>query len=234
MRQAGSNLMMFLDPPDHTRLRGLVSQAFTPRTVDSLKPRIERLVDELLDAVVERGDGRFDVLADLAYPLPTVVICELLGVPVADRERFQGWAAGASRLLDNYLDQAALMEGMAAGMELFRYFTDLLDERKRRPGPDLLSALLAAEAEGDRLTHAELLSTVTLLFVAGFETTMNLVANGMLALLRNPSEIDRLRADPGLVRTGVEELHPLRRPGAHHRPHRHVRRRDRRPGHPGG
>ncbi len=206
VRQAGSNLMMFRDPPDHTRLRGLVSQAFTPRTVDSLKPRIERLVDELLDAVVARGDGELDVLADLAYPLPTVVICELLGVPVADRESFKGWAAGASRLLDNYLDQAALMEGMAAGMELFRYFSDLVEERRKHPGPDLLSALLAAEAEGDRLSHAELLSTVTLLFVAGFETTMNLLGNGMLALLRNPSEIDRLRADPSLVRTGVEEL----------------------------
>ncbi|MEA2827487.1 MAG: pimeloyl-[acyl-carrier protein] synthase [Actinomycetota bacterium] len=206
VRQAGSNLMMFLDPPDHTRLRGLVSQAFTPRTVDSLKPRIERLVDELLDAVVERGDGELDVLADLAYPLPTVVICELLGVPVADRESFKGWAAGASRLLDNYLDQAALMEGMAAGMELFRYFSDLVEQRRAHPGPDLLSALLAAEAEGDRLSHAELLSTVTLLFVAGFETTMNLLGNGMLALLRNPSEIDRLRADPSLVRTAVEEL----------------------------
>ncbi|MEA2900998.1 MAG: pimeloyl-[acyl-carrier protein] synthase [Actinomycetota bacterium] len=206
VRQAGSNLMMFKDPPDHTRLRGLVSQAFTPRTVDSLKPRIERLVDELLDEVVARGDGEFDVLADLAYPLPTVVICELLGVPVADRESFKGWAAGASRLLDNYLDQAALMEGMAAGMELFRYFSDLVEDRRARPGRDLLSALIAAEAEGDRLTQAELLSTVTLLFVAGFETTMNLLGNGMLALLRNPGEIDRLRADPSLVRTGVEEL----------------------------
>jgi cytochrome P450 len=95
---------------------------------------------------------------------------------------------------------------MAAGMELFRYFSDLVEERRARPGADLLSALIAAEAEGDRLSHAELLSTVTLLFVAGFETTMNLLGNGMLALLRNPSEIDRLRADPTLVRTGVEEL----------------------------
>ncbi len=152
VRQAGSNLMMFRDPPDHTRLRGLVSQAFTPHTVDSLKPRIERLVDELLDAVVERDDGELDVLADLAYPLPTVVICELLGVPAADREKFQGWAAGASRLLDNYLDQAALMEGMAAGMELFRYFSDLVEERRVRPGSDLLSALIAAEDEGHKLS----------------------------------------------------------------------------------
>ena len=206
VRQAGSNLMMFKDPPDHTRLRGLVSQAFTPRTVDSLKPRIERLVDELLDVVAERGDGELDVLADLAYPLPTVVICELLGVPVADRESFKAWASGASRLLDNYLDQAALLEGMAAAMELLRYFTDLIEERRRHPGPDLLSALIAAEAGSNHLSHAELLSTVSMLFVGGFETTMNLVGNGMLALLRNPSEIDRLRADPALVRSGVEEL----------------------------
>lgn len=206
VRQAGSSLMMFIDPPDHTRLRGLVSQAFTPRTVDGLRSRIDRLVDELLDVVVERGDGELDVLADLAYPLPTVVICELLGVPAGDRERFKGWSDGASRLLDNYLDQPALMEGMAAAMELFRYFTDLVEERRARPGDDLLSALLVAEAAGDRLTHAELLSTVTLLFVAGFETTMNLVGNGMLALLRHPAQIDRLRADPGLLRPGVEEL----------------------------
>ncbi len=206
LRQAGANVMLFSDPPDHTRLRGLVSQAFTPRTVDSLKPRIERLVDELLDAVVDRGDGELDVLADLAYPLPTVVICELLGVPVADRENFKNGASGVSRLLDNYLEDAARTEAMVAGMELFRYITDLVEERRARPGTDVLSALLAAEAEGDRLTHAELLNTVVLLFVAGFETTMNLLGNGMLALLRNPSEIDRLRADPTLVRLAVEEL----------------------------
>ena len=206
VRQAGSNLMLFLDPPDHTRLRSLVSQAFTPRTVDSLKPRIERLVGELLDAVIERGDGELDVLADLAYPLPTVVICELLGVPVADRESFKVWAAGASRLLDNYVEQAVLMEGMAAGMELARYLTNLIEERRQQPGGDLLSALIAAEAEGDRLTQAELLSTVSLLLIAGFETTMNLIGNGMLALLRHPSEMDRLRADPGLVRSAVEEF----------------------------
>jgi cytochrome P450 len=204
IRQVGSSLMMFLDPPDHTRLRSLVSQAFTPRMVESLRPRIERLVDELLDAVVEIGE--MDVLADLAYPLPTVVICELLGVPPEDRERFKSWSADASRLLDGYLDQAAMDKGMVAGMYLFQYFTDLVDARRKEPRHDLLSALLAAETSGDKLTHAELLSTATLLFVAGFETTMNLVGNGTLALLRNPDQLARMRDEPSLVRSGVEEL----------------------------
>ena len=204
IRQVGSSLMMFLDPPDHTRLRSLVSQAFTPRMVEGLRPRIQLLVDELLDAVVETGE--MDVLADLAYPLPTVVICELLGVPADDREKFKGWSADASRMLDGYLDQASMDKGLVAGMYLFQYFTDLVDERRRQPREDLLSAMLAAETSGDKLTHAELLSTATLLFVAGFETTMNLLGNGTLALLRNPSELARLREDPSLVRTGVEEL----------------------------
>lgn len=204
IRQVGSSLMMFLDPPDHTRLRSLVSQAFTARMVESLRPRIQVLVDELLDAVVERGE--MDVLADLAYPLPTVVICEMLGVPPEDRERFKAWSADASRLLDGYLDKEATDKGMVAGMYLFQYFTDLVDDRRRQPRDDLLTALLAAEEGGERLTHAELLSTATLLFVAGFETTMNLVGNGTLALLRHPDQLARLRDDPGLARPAVEEL----------------------------
>ena len=204
VRQVGSSLMMFLDPPDHTRLRSLVSQAFTPRMVEALRPRIQSLVDELLDAVVETG--QMDVLADLAYPLPTVVICELLGVPAEDRDQFKGWSADASRLLDGYLDKSAMDKGMVAGMYLFQYFTDLVEARRKEPRNDLLSAMLAAEEDGARLTHAELLSTATLLFIAGFETTMNLVGNGTLALLRNPDQLVRLREDPSLIRTGVEEL----------------------------
>jgi cytochrome P450 len=214
IRQVGSSLMMFLDPPDHTRLRSLVSQAFTARMVESLRPRIQLLVDDLLDAVVETGE--MDVLADLAYPLPTVVICELLGVPPEDRDQFKGWSADASRLLDGYLDKDAMDKGMVAGMYLFQYFTGLVEARRQEPRNDLLSALLAAQgpsgpssgelAAGDTLTHAELLSTATLLFVAGFETTMNLVGNGVLALLRHPDQLERMRRDPALVRTGVEEL----------------------------
>ncbi|MGH9181008.1 MAG: cytochrome P450 [Acidimicrobiales bacterium] len=204
VRQAGTSLMMFLDPPDHNRLRSLVSQAFTPKMVEGMRPRIQRLVDDLLDAVVERG--RMDVLSDLAYPLPAMVICELLGVPSDDQEQFKAWSSDASRLLDGYLDQESRTKGMVAGMHLFQYFNDLVDERRRAPRADLLSALIAAEDGGESLTQAELLSTTTLLFVAGFETTMNLVGNGMLALLRQRDQLERLRDDPSLMRPGVEEL----------------------------
>ena len=204
VRRVGSRLMMFLDPPDHTRLRSLVSQAFTPKVVESLRPRIQALVDELLDAVVDRAE--VDVLGDLAYPLPTIVICELLGVPVGDRELFKDWSADASRLLDGYLEPETQTQGLAAAMQLAAYFTDLIEKRRADPGPDLLSALISAEQAGERLTHEELLTTATLLLLAGFETTMNLVGNGMLVLLQNPDQLARLRDDPTLDRPAVEEL----------------------------
>ncbi|HEX8771479.1 MAG TPA: cytochrome P450 [Acidimicrobiales bacterium] len=204
IRTVGTRLMMFLDPPDHTRLRSLVSQAFTPKVVEGLRPRIQQIVDELLDGVA--ANGEMDVLADLAYPLPTVVICELLGVPVADRELFKEWSADASRLLDGYLEPEAETKGLAAAMQLAGYFTDLIDKRRADPRHDLLSALIAAEEGGQRLTHEELLTTSTLLLLAGFETTMNLVGNGVLALLQHPGELARWRADPSLDRTAIEEL----------------------------
>jgi len=213
VRVPGSRVMMFLDPPDHTRLRSLVSKAFTPKVVDGLRPRIQAIVDESLDAVADRGE--MDVLADLAYPLPTIVICELLGIPLADRELFKDWSADASRLLDGYVDADAQVRGMAATMHLAQYFTDLIDERRvaatafgpRRPArEDLLTAMIAAEEGGTKLTHEELLTTATLLLLAGFETTMNLVGNGMFMLLRHPDQLDRLRSDPSLDRTAVEEL----------------------------
>lgn len=206
VRQVGTRLMMFLDPPDHTRLRSLVSQAFTPKVVEGLRPRIQSLVDELLAAVLERGDGEMDVLSDLAYPLPTVVICELLGVPVADRELFKEWSSDASRLLDGYLEPEAQTQGLTAGMHLAAYFTELIEKRRADPGDDLLSAMIAAEEAGQRLTHEELLTTSTLLLLAGFETTMNLVGNGVLALLQHPEELARWRSDPSLDRSAIEEL----------------------------
>jgi cytochrome P450 len=204
IRQVGTRLMMFLDPPDHTRLRSLVSQAFTPKVVEGLRPRIQQLVDELLDGVADQGE--MDVLADLAYPLPTVVICELLGVPAGDRELFKEWSSDASRLLDGYLDPMEQTKGLAAAMQLAGYFTDLIEKRRADPHDDLLSALIAAEDDGLRLTHEELLTTATLLLLAGFETTMNLVGNGALALLQHPEELARWRADPSLDRTAIEEL----------------------------
>ncbi|MBA3268767.1 MAG: cytochrome P450 [Acidimicrobiia bacterium] len=204
VRVVGSRVMMFLDPPDHTRLRSLVSKAFTPKVVESLHPRVQAIVDESLDAVA--GKGEMDVLADLAYPLPTTVICELLGIPLADRELFKDWSADASRLLDGYVDDDAQVRGMAATMHLGQYFTDLIEQRRADPRDDLLTAMIAAEEDGAKLTHEELLTTAILLLLAGFETTMNLVGNGMFMLLRHPDELARLRDDPSLDRTAIEEL----------------------------
>lgn len=205
VRQVGTSLMMFLDPPDHTRLRSLVSKAFTPRMVEMMRSRIQALVDEVLDGSLPAGE--MDVVADLAYPLPVAVICDLLGVPPFDRELFRQLSSDASRLLDGgALDKAAQERGMVAGMQLFQYFTDLVEQRRPQPGDDLLSAMIAAEEAGDRLSHAELITTATLLFVAGHETTSNLIGNAMLALLRHPAELRRLRDDPSLIRTAVEEF----------------------------
>ena len=205
VRQVGTSLMMFRDPPDHTRLRSLVSKAFTPRMVEMMRSRIEGLVDESLDAVLPAGE--MDIVADLAYPLPVAVICDLLGVPPFDRELFRQLSSDASRLLDGgALDKAAQERGMVAGMQLFQYFTDLVEQRRPEPRDDLLSAMIAAEEAGDRLSHAELITTATLLFVAGHETTSNLIGNAMLALLRHPGELRRLRDDPALTRPAVEEF----------------------------
>ena len=205
VRQVGTSLMMFLDPPDHTRLRSLVSKAFTPRMVERMRERIQALVDDLLDQALP--NGRMDIVGDLAYPLPVAVICDLLGVPPFDRELFRQLSSDASRLLDGgALDRASQERGMVAGMQLFQYFTDLVEKRRPDPRDDLLSAMIAAEEAGDRLSHAELITTATLLFVAGHETTSNLIGNAMLALFRHPGEMRRLRDDPGLIRTAVEEF----------------------------
>ncbi|MGH9280848.1 MAG: cytochrome P450 [Acidimicrobiales bacterium] len=207
VRQVGTSLMMFLDPPDHTRLRSLVSKAFTLKVVEGMRAHVQQLVDELLDPVVEKGE--MELVADLAHPLPVAVICELLGVPAFDRELFRRLTSQASRLLDGgALDPASEQMGIVAAMQLVQYFTDLVEERRPNAaeGDDLLSAMIAAEEEGDRLSHQELVTTATLLFVAGHETTSNLIGNAMLALLRNPDELARLRDDPGLIRTAVEEF----------------------------
>lgn len=197
---------LFLDPPDHTRLRGLVSKAFTPKVVETLRPRIQQRVDALLDGVAERGS--FEVIEDLAYPLPVAVICEMLGVPAEDHVTFKEWSREAARSLD---PETALppdvVESRRHVFESFgQYFTGLIAERRQRPRDDLLSALIAAEEAGDKLTEAELLSTCILLLVAGHETTVNLIGNGMLALLRHPDQLRLLRDDPSLATSAVEEV----------------------------
>jgi cytochrome P450 len=197
---------LFLDPPDHTRLRRLVSKAFTPRTVERLRPRVQALVDELLDAAVPSGS--IELVEDLAYPLPVQVISEMLGVPPEDHERFKGWSKDLARGLDpDFILPPEVLEQRKRAIDAFsEYFLELIAQRRSAPRDDLLSALVAAEDEGDRLTERELLSTCTLLLVAGHETTVNLIANGALALLRHPDQLQRLRDDPSVTRSAVEEL----------------------------
>lgn len=197
---------LFRDPPDHTRLRGLVSQAFTPRMVEGLRPRTEQVVSELLDAALERGT--VDVVADLAYPLPVRIICDMLGVPAGDQDRFHAWSAVLARGLDpEFLLTDEVRRARLDALGSFaEYFFALLAERRARPGDDLLSRLALVEEAGDALSEGELLSTAILLLVAGHETTVNLIGGGILALLDHPGELERLRRDPALARTGVEEL----------------------------
>jgi cytochrome P450 len=202
----GGLSFLSLDPPDHTRLRRLVSSAFTPRVVAALRPRIELVVDELFTAA--GAAGRMDVVADLAYPLPVQMISEMLGVPPADHEQFREWSGQLARGLDPQVavpDQARLEEAGRARDEFNRYFTRLIASRRVHPRDDLLSLLVHAEAAGDKLTEEELLITCVLLLVAGHETTANLIANATLALLRHPDQLALLRERPDLIDGCVEE-----------------------------
>src|SRR5581483_3283679 len=194
------------DPPDHTRLRGLVSKAFTPRVVESLRPRTQQVVDQLLDVALETGE--VDLVETFAYPLPVRVICDLLGVPHQDHERFKAWSGVLARGLDpDFLLTAEVIEARGeAILQFSQYFFELLAERRRAPGDDLLSGLVAAEDGGTVLSEGELLATCILLLVAGHETTVNLIGGGVLALLRHPDQWARFRGDPVLSRTAVEEM----------------------------
>lgn len=199
---------LFLDPPDHTRLRKLVSKAFAPRVVSALQPDIRSLVDGLLDRVAEKG--QFEVVEDFAYPLPVAVICRLLGVPLEDEPQF----SRASALLAQALDPFSTITGVPAevanerqqaGTWLRDYFHGLIDKRRSRPGEDLLSGLIAVEESGDQLTEEEIVSTCNLLLIAGHETTVNLIGNAVLAMLRNPGQWAALGADADRAPAIVEE-----------------------------
>ena len=197
--------MLTSDPPEHTRLRRLVSKAFTPRMVEGLRPRIQEIVDELLDAVAQ--NGRMDVIRDLAYPLPVIVIAEMLGVPPEHRDQFKHWSDEIVGVLGGPLvPQETLERSRVAVHELAEYLSGVIVERRREPREDLVSGLIAAEEQGQILSEDEMLATAMLLLVAGNETTTNLIGNGMLSLLRNPDEMERLCADPSQVPTAVEEL----------------------------
>src|SRR5262245_34318501 len=197
-----SNLLM-VDGARHRRLRGLVSKAFTPRRVEALRPRIEALVEELLERAARRGE--LDIVRDLAQPFPAIVIAELLGVPAASREHFRAWSEVLAQLIDPLSGHGGLEPPKRATRELAAYLRELLAERRREPRDDLISAMIAAEEEGERLTEGELVALASLLLVAGHETTANLIGNAVLLLLRHPGERKRLQDDLALLPAAVEE-----------------------------
>jgi cytochrome P450 len=198
---------LFLDPPDHTRLRRLVSKAFSPKVVRSLEPDIAALVDGLLDKVED--EGRFEAIADLAHPLPVAVICRLLGVPIEDEPEFSAASTVLAQGLDPFIAFTGQTQGMQerleAGLWLRGYLRDLLQLRRSHPADDLMSGLIAVEESGDQLTEEEIVATCNLLLVAGHETTVNLIANAILAMLRHPEHWAGLGRDAGKVSAIVEE-----------------------------
>jgi cytochrome P450 len=197
-----SRSMIGADPPEHTRLRRLVSKAFTARRVEGLRPRIEEITAGLLDRITPRGNA--ELVGEFGLPLPITVIGELLGVPEADRDHFRNWT---DEMLDRPFDPGSDMAHVtAARQRMHRYLADLVAAKRARPADDLLTDLVAATDEGERLDEQELLAMAFLLLIAGYVTTVSLIGNGTLALLRHPDQLDRLRADPSMVPQAVEEL----------------------------
>ncbi len=202
LRRVLSQMMLFSEPPRHTRLRALANRAFTPRRVEAMRPRIQAIVDELLDAI--DGHRDIDVIADLAYPLPVMVVMELLSLPRADRDQFKRWSddviaysAGATETEARARDSV---------QTLLEYFREIAARLRRNPDDTIMSGLVEAESEGTRLNAEELLANAILLLMNGHETTTDTIANGLLALLQNPDQLEKLRTRPGLVAGAVEEL----------------------------
>jgi cytochrome P450 len=203
-RNRGQRAILNIDPPDHTRIRRLVSKAFTPRRVEALLPRVQQLVDGMLDDAEARGD--MDVIADLAFPLPFAVISEMLGMPQADALSLREWSHTLVTSLEPLTSPEEIPKMMHASDSMVAHVDAAIEWKRREPADDLLSAMIAAEEEGDRLKPDELRDQVILLFVAGHETTVNLIGNGTLALLRNPDQLALLRAQPDLIGNAIEEL----------------------------
>ncbi|MFK0172461.1 cytochrome P450 [Streptomyces sp. NPDC090306] len=196
--------MLDLEPPDHTRIRRLVSKAFTPRTVERLQPYVRDLAGELVDRLVANGGG--DLLADVAEPLPVAVIAEMLGIPESDRGPLRPWSADICGMYELNPSEETAGRAVRASVEFSAYLRELIAARRADPGDDLISGLIAAHDEGDRLTEQEMISTCVLLLNAGHEATVNATVNGWWALFRNPAQLAALRADHSLVPTAVEEL----------------------------
>jgi cytochrome P450 len=200
-----SHWMLQQDPPDHTRLRGLVVKAFTARRVEDMRPRIQQIVDQTIDAIVDQG--RMDLIEDFAFRLPVTIICDMLGIPEEHREAFYKGSRDGGRLLDPVpMSPAEIEQGNAGNAMQQMYFQHLFELRRRQPGDDLTTQLVQAEEDGSKLSNEELTANIILLFGAGHETTVNLIGNGLLALHRNPDQLALLKANPGLITNAVEEF----------------------------
>lgn len=203
-RRSGAKTILNLDPPDHTRLRRLVTKAFTPSAIDALRPRIESLVDDVLDRAAERGT--MELVDELAFPVPFQVISDMLAIPADRADEMREWSQLLTASLEPTATEETLDATEDAAVLMRAYLEEVIEARRHDLGTDVLSALLVAEEEGDRLSAEELLSFVVLLYVAGHETTVNLIGNGLLALLRNPGELARWRDDPSLDAHAIDEL----------------------------
>ena len=206
--------MLFMDAPAHTRLRGLASEAFTPHRVAALREHIQAITDSLIDAVVPAG--RMDVIADLAEPLPAIVSAEMLGVPAEDHARLKAWSLDFSQMLGNFQhDPDSAPRILKSVDEMTRYFRSAMGEQRRYPRKGLVSALMSAEIQGDRLSEDEVIANCILTMVGGQETTTNLIGNGLVSLLRHPDQLEKLLGDPALVPSAVEELLRYEAPSQH-------------------
>jgi cytochrome P450 len=200
-----SHWMLQQDPPDHTRLRGLVVKAFTARRVEDMRPRIQHVVDETLDRIIPQG--RMDLIEDFAFRLPVTIICDMLGIPEEHRDAFYNGSRDGGRLLEPVpLSAEEIKQGNAGNAMAAMYFHQLFELRRKQPGDDLTTQLVQAEENGQKLTNEELTANIILLFGAGHETTVNLIGNGLLALYRNPDQLALLKANPGLITNAIEEF----------------------------
>lgn len=208
--------MLFLDPPAHTRLRKLAAPAFMPARVRVLRDHIEKIANELIDAVIARGTGRMDLLADFAEPLPAIVTAEMLGVPVEDHRTLKDWSADFAGMLGNFQHNPDQLESVLEAVKgLTGYFEHAIREQRKFPREGLIQTLMSSEVDGDRLTDEEVIANCIVTMVGGQETTTNLIGNGTLTLLRNPEQLARLRADREIMPAAVEELLRYESPSQH-------------------
>src|ERR1700742_1612900 len=200
-----SHWMLQQDPPDHTRLRGLVVKAFTARRVEDMRPRIQQIVDETLDRIAP--NGQMDLIEDFAFRLPVTIICDMLGIPEEHREIFYASSRDGGRVLEPVpMSPAEIEQGNAGNLMAAMYFQQLFDLRRKQPGDDLITQLVHAEEDGSKLSNEELTANIILLFGAGHETTVNLIGHRLLALHRNPHQLAQLQADPSLITNAIEEF----------------------------